>query len=107
MNRNIPRGMVNKSRHAPVLLVIAAVGSIGCRGTYEAATKDDLATAGSIVAQEDAPPKEPELDGTLSSYVAHALARSPELRASFERWKAATMRISRARRMPEPVINYG
>lgn len=106
MERNVPQGMVRKPRHAPVLLVMAVVGSIGCRGTYEAATKDDLETAGSIIAQEEGPPKEVELDGSLNSYVAHALARSPALRASFERWKAATMRISRARRMPEPIIKY-
>ena len=38
--------------------------------------------------------------------MAYALARSPELQASFERWRAATMRISRARRLPEPIIKY-
>ena len=65
------------------------------------------ATAATIVAQEEAPPEtEPTLDGRLSSYLAFALARSPELRASFERWRAATMRISRARRIPEPIIKY-
>jgi len=90
-----------------MMLAVTQAALVGCRGTYESATRDDLATAASIVAQEEAPPEaEPMLDGSLSSYLAFALARSPELRASFERWRAATMKISRARRIPEPIIKY-
>ena len=89
-----------------VLLATLVIGSVGCRGTYESVTRDELSTAASVVARESEPATEPALDGSLSGYVAHALARSPELRASFERWRAATMRISRARRIPEPVIKY-
>ena len=82
------------------------LGSVGCRGTYESATRDDLSTAAAVIAVEEDTMKEPSLDGSLSSYLAFALARSPELRASFERWRAATMRISKARRMPEPIVRY-
>jgi len=111
MKRNIPDGMTRKRKHRAVLLTVmlgvAQAMLAGCRGTYESATRDDLATAASIVAQAEAPPdSEPGLDGSLGGYLAFALARSPELRASFERWRAATMRISRARRIPEPVIKY-
>ncbi|MBW2381969.1 MAG: TolC family protein [Deltaproteobacteria bacterium] len=112
MKRNIPQGMRTNRRHSAVLLAmmlaVTQAALVGCRGTYESATRDDLATAASIVAQEEAPPEaEPMLDGSLSSYLAFALARSPpELRASFERWRAATMKISRARRIPEPIIKY-
>jgi len=111
MKRNIPAGMTTNRKHTAVLLAATLAMTqgalIGCRGTYESATRNDLATAATIVAQEEASPEsEPTLDGSLSSYLAFALARSPELRASFERWKAATMRISRARRMPEPIIKY-
>ena len=111
MKRNIPMGMTRKRKHSAVLLTVmlglAQAMLAGCRGTYESATRDELATAASIVAREEAQPEsEPALDGSLSSYVAFALARSPELRASFERWRAATMRISRARRIPEPIIKY-
>jgi len=111
MKRNIPTGMTRKWKHSAVLLTVmlglAQAMLAGCRGTYESATRDELATAASIVAREEAQPEsEPALDGSLSSYVAFALARSPELRASFERWRAATMRISRARRIPEPIIKY-
>jgi outer membrane protein TolC len=87
--------------------VLLTLALIGCRGTYESAARDHLATAGSIIALDEAPPDaEATLDGSLNGYLAFALARSPELRASFERWRAATMRISRARRIPEPVIKY-
>ncbi len=89
-----------------VLLAALAIASVGCRGTYESATKDELSTAASLITREDAPAEAPALDGSLNSYVAHALAQNPELRGSFERWRAATMRISRARRMPEPVLKY-
>ena len=89
-----------------VAVLATALAGTGCKGTYESVTRGDLETAASIAAADDAPPREPELDGSLRGYVAYAMARSPELRASFERWKAATMRISRARRMPEPVIRY-
>jgi len=104
MERKIPQGMIKRQAHTAMMLTVALVG---CRGTYESATRDSLATAGSVIAQDDTHPEvEPTLDGSLNSYVAFALARSPELRASFERWRAATMRISRARRIPEPVVKY-
>lgn len=110
MKRKVPRGMNAKAKRIALLTAIVAVAqpaASGCRGTYESATRDDLATAAALVAREEAPTEAaPALDGSLGAYLAHALARSPELLASFERWKAATMRISRARRMPEPVIKY-
>jgi len=111
MKRNIPPGMTTNRKRSAVLLTatlaIAESASIGCRGAYESTTRADLATAATIVAQEErSAESDPALDGSLSSYLAFAVARSPELRASFERWKAATMRISRARRMPQPIIKY-
>ncbi len=106
MKRNIPQGMRTGRTYAAAMLALAMVG---CRGTYESATRDDLATAAKVVAPAEAPPEsesESVLDGSLSAYLAFALSKSPELRASFERWRAATMKISRARRIPEPVIKY-
>jgi len=46
-------------------------------------------------------------DGSLSSYVSYAMQNSPELEASFERWRASVQRISKSRRLSEPVISYG
>ena len=106
MKRNIPQGMRTGRAYGAAMLALAMVG---CRGTYESATRDDLATAAKVVAPAEAPPEsesESVLDGSLGAYLAFALSKSPELRASFERWRAATMKISRARRIPEPVIKY-
>ena len=49
----------------------------------------------------------PALDGSLAAYEAHALRRSPEMRAAFEAWRAQRLRISQARRLPEPTLSYG
>ncbi len=43
----------------------------------------------------------------LARYVSLALKQSPALRASFERWQASVLRISRARRLPEPTLGFG
>lgn len=110
MKSNIPKGMNTAWRnrtHLALLFVMAQPITTGCGGAYESAAKDDLGTAAAAITRESATTvSEPSIDGSLGSYVAFALQRSPELRASFERWKAATMRISRARRVPEPVIKY-
>lgn len=46
------------------------------------------------------------IDGTLPGYVAYAYAHRPALRASFERWRAASHRPRQARRLPEPQITF-
>lgn len=43
---------------------------------------------------------------SLEYFLAHALRQSPLARAAFERWKAATLRISRGRRLPDPQLRY-
>lgn len=106
MQRNVPYGTQRKRRDSVLWTVALLAGVGGCRGTYESATRTDLDTAASIVVEREPSPDPPALDGTLNAYVAAALAGNPELRASFERWRAATMRISRARRLPEPVLKY-
>ncbi len=77
----------------------------GCRGGYESLTRSDLAIAADGF---DADPEAstPELDGRLSSYLAFALGESPDIRAAFERWRAATLEVAETRRLPEPVIKY-
>ncbi len=46
-------------------------------------------------------------DGRLATYIGYALRKSPVVQASFERWRAETLRISRGYRLPEPTISYG
>ncbi len=47
------------------------------------------------------------LPPSLARYVAMAQKKSPELKASFERWHGSISRISRARRLPEPKLSFG
>lgn len=98
------------NRALQILIFMAVALLIGCRASYEQASLDDLSR---VERELSALPEEPPLaealdaDGTLEGYVAVALRQSPELRASFERWRAATERVSQARRLPEPTLSYG
>ncbi|MCB9706835.1 MAG: TolC family protein [Myxococcales bacterium] len=47
-----------------------------------------------------------DLDGSLDAYVAHALARSPTLRARFDEWRAASHAPRAARRFPDLMVSY-
>lgn len=100
------------NKRAPAILAAAALalGAAGCAATYQRQTEADLAEA----ARGLDPLPEPEgrheainPDGGLNGYVAAAMRRSPELRAAFERWRAAIHRIPQARRLPEPTLTYG
>ena len=48
-----------------------------------------------------------DFDGSPEAYVEYALAHDRSLRASWERWRAATHRIASERRLPMPSITYG
>lgn len=54
-------------------------------------------------AAEDVPAP---FDGSLGAYLAFAFERNPELRASFEHWRAASYAPDRVRALPEPTITY-
>lgn len=89
-------------------LTLAALVLSGCASSMESGLRRDLkvhlpayraptsSDAGEVV----------EIDGSLQSYVAEALRHAPEARAKFERWQAATLSISMARRLPEPNLTY-
>lgn len=80
----------------------------GCAGTHESAMHADLRSASRSLAppSENGSSSHP-LGPRLDDYLAYAAQRSPELRASFERWRASVHRISRARRLPEPMLEFG
>lgn len=110
MNQGIPSG-TNGYRRRDVQLVGGAIALAawiaGCGGAVEATTRRELDQAARRVEQAERPRTDtPAPQGRLNAYVAYALAHNPALRASFERWKSATMEIARARRIPEPVIKY-
>ncbi len=44
--------------------------------------------------------------GTFEDYLAFALTHNPRLRAEYERWRAEVLSISRARRLPDPMLTY-
>lgn len=80
----------------------------------------DLERAGETLAalpvlSEDAPlgsdwsedAARPEFDGAPEGYVAFALEHHHGLRASWERWRAATHKVARERRLPMPELSYG
>jgi outer membrane protein TolC len=78
----------------------------GCAGTTEQSVRSDLRRQGRERADARSEGA-PSFDGSVQAYVTHALARSPVLAASYARWKAASHRISGARRLPDPMVSYG
>ena len=55
---------------------------------------------------DEAPEAAPDFDGSPEAYVNYALAHQPGLRAKWERWRAASHRVARERRMPMPSLTY-
>jgi outer membrane protein, heavy metal efflux system len=84
-----------------------------CASSVERTTIRDLRNIDAELAAMPDPDLEPgayeapEFDGQLSSYLAYAFANSPELRASFEEWRAATYGPQQARRLPDPTLSFG
>jgi cobalt-zinc-cadmium efflux system outer membrane protein len=104
-------------RFVPTASILVLLSSLACAGEVERKTKSELdRVAGELadlpVDEATASPgagaseRAIDLDGSLRSYVAHAYANSPELRASFEQWRAATFAPDRVRKMPEPTLTY-
>jgi len=103
-------------RYRLVLVGMLWVFLAGCGSQIEKQSRSDFDRVfeqldPSSLAQgedDDSAPKEPlETLGTLSSYISRAFASSPELRASFEEWRAALARPAQARKLPELILTYG
>ena len=89
--------------------------SSACIGAIERSTRSDLERVDGGLAPlvrsgeegelgQDEPA--PQFNGSLAAYQAYAFEHSPELRASFEAWRAATYRPGKVRRIPELVVSY-
>ena len=101
-----------------MLVAIACSSLLGCVTSSERETLASLARAGEGLAdipntREDAPlgddwdrAEDVDLDGTPQAYVDYALAHHNGLRARWERWRAATHRVARERRLPMPALTY-
>lgn len=78
----------------------------------EALAKWRIAPAGLEALEPPGPTEEDvgevsRLEGALNRFVAHALRRSPELRAAHARWASAVHEAAAAGRLPEPQVGYG
>ena len=91
-------------------MAVAWLTLTGCAAAHEPGLRADLHRAQrDLLLEVDAAdkPSTPPYSASLNEYLAFALKHSPEIRAEFERWRAAVFSISRARRLPEPMIGYG
>ncbi len=57
----------------------------------------------SALRQNNELPEEP----TLEDYIRVGLTRNPDLRAEYERWRAALEKIPQVTSLPDPMFNYG
>ncbi len=90
-------------------LLATVLFSTACAGNLEQSTRHDLDAADARMAPDAAPEGKRQaarFDGSLAGYDRYALAHSPAVRASYDDWRAATERISLARRLPEPTFTY-
>jgi cobalt-zinc-cadmium efflux system outer membrane protein len=89
-------------------MLIALLAS-ACASATEAQLRADLALAQSAFAPRETEREQPAagFHGSFGAYVTYAHEHSPALRAAFEKWRAAVARIPQARRLPEPMLDYG
>ena len=110
MNTEVTSGIVDtrpiRVGRAGEALLVALSMLCACGGSYESSSRREPYEVTRAARPEDRVEAEPVIDGKLDAYLAFAISRSPEIRMAFERWKAATLAVSRARRLPEPVIKY-
>lgn len=114
LSQSTGRGVRLRGTYA--LAVLTGILLAGCGSQIEKQSSADLdrvheRLSSSSLAQrtedEPGPGEEPQRLGTLRSYVAMAFSSSPDLRASFEEWRAALARPAQARKLPELVLTYG
>ena len=107
---------MHRARAASLLSGLALVLLAGCGSQVEQQSRSDFdrvraqfnEPAMPGAEQDDSHPEaEPQDLGTLRSYVAAAFASSPELRASYEQWRASLQGPAQARKFPELVLTYG
>ncbi len=96
-------------------IVVLTLISTSCVGSLERATQGDAERIEHQLAPlpadvDESAPRSTQpparFGGSLPQYQQYAFEHSPELRASFESWRAATYRPSKVRRLPETVISY-
>ena len=98
------------------LTALSLVFLIGCGSQIEKQSRADLdwvqerLSSPALTQREEGgsgPREQLEGLGTLRSYMATAFSNSPDLRASFEEWRAALAQPAQARELPNLVLTYG
>lgn len=98
-------------RSQVLFLAVVPLLVTGCAGQLEQAARRELRQTSSTFRadkkrENEVGNREVSADGSLAGYIAQTIEHSPVLQMSFHQWRAATLRISRARRLPEPTIGY-
>jgi outer membrane protein, heavy metal efflux system len=96
-----------ETRLAGAALVGTVLAGQGCSGAYESAVRADFNRHRAPRITADGDTESASLGPELNGYLAYAAERSPELKASYERWRASVHRISPARTMPDPMLEFG
>lgn len=94
-------------RNSVSALAVGWLVAGGCASAMEDRARGDFVRLDDQLRLNKAPDDTPSFDGSLNGYLAFALEHSPRARASFERWRAATLRIAEKRRLPEPKLSFG
>jgi len=90
-------------------LCAISLAASACATALESRSRSEITSLEPALVPAPAPAADevPTFDGSLDAYLAFALGHSPETRASFERWRAAVLGTSRARRLPDPMLSFG
>jgi cobalt-zinc-cadmium efflux system outer membrane protein len=105
-----------RSRRPCAFAVLIGMLLAGCGSQIEKQSRADLdrvhdrlgsSALAQPTADESSSGQELQRLGTLRSYIVRAFSNSPDLRASFEEWRAALARPAQARKLPELVLTYG
>lgn len=90
---------------ARIGIIAAALSGCASAPPYQDAMLSDLRDAQSQLSSE--PGAVVEFNGAREEYVAAALRHRPELTASYQRWRAAALKVDSVGTWPEPVLSYG
>lgn len=69
-------------------------------------TVDALSPSSHQTAASSTRPSEPGPKASLDQYIVYAALNNPQLRASFEQWKAAMEQVPQATALPDPRLTY-
>jgi outer membrane protein TolC len=105
----LPRGPRRGRARAIVSWALLVLTGAGCAGNHESAARADLDRSSRLLGRASDAERggSQRLGPTLRDYLAYATNRNPELRASFERFRASVHRISPSRRLPDPMLEFG